>query len=582
MDSPEYFISWGSETYVPLQRFKDLQSSRHDLIRYYVEVLERAETFTQHFSNQPLKSYDMERSLRKNMGCDPPCLDNDVNSTSICWLDIVRHGIFQEQSDGCYNCSIQGKVFAHDQQLHHRVEFCRTHVPHISDSETSNEEVEREVESTQEILTDISDELSDVSRCSYFPPPRASGYLTRTDTKGLESLERAMKIRLRELESRQSPAMISRTPSSSSSSSSGPQMILDDDHDRAVAMGLNNSAEDSSGDDTEDDDTKEDDMEDDDTDDEGPEGEDPKDQVTEGDNLSHYNRQQGSNSFGTGGNMAPDDGTVVSLNPLSLRTPYSVSLIAGNENINSADHVFLPEDTENAVSLNLMTSNGLSSISSPTEDQNEVPVDTVSLQEDPQVDTHVPPPESLTHEGSNTLIQSERPAPRAVKRRKFKNVSKTQKKPKSSRISSYEERSIAIAWMKDWMEAHSGEKWSQVAIAREYGMKFGGNRSYNTLKTWMDESENPQPKSQIVVLKIPTPYLRETFPNDSSSQSTPGPSNGNTDAPPSPQYGPSPRPQNWCDSCNATLASCFPVKIESGLPNVLDWEDEGVFQTVLR
>lgn len=170
MDSPEYFISWGSERYVPLQRFEDLQPPRHDLIRYYGEVFDTAQTFTQHFSKRPLKSYDIERSLSKNMGRDPSCWNEDANSASISWLDIVRHGDFEQQSDGSYHCSIQGRVLEFDPQSHDRVEFCRSHAVQISNSGPSHEEVKREARTTLRILTDISGELSDFPRCSYLPP----------------------------------------------------------------------------------------------------------------------------------------------------------------------------------------------------------------------------------------------------------------------------------------------------------------------------------------------------------------------------------------------------------------------------
>ncbi|KAJ5360140.1 hypothetical protein N7517_009331 [Penicillium concentricum] len=524
MDSPEYFISWGSERYVPLQRFKDLQSHRHDLIRYHGEVLETAQTFTQHFSKQPLQSYDMERSLKKNMGCGPSCVNEDADSTSICWLDIVRHGNFQEQSEGYY-CFIQGKVFFHDQQLQNRVDFCRSYALHISNSGPSHEEVEREVEATMEILTDISNELTDVPKY----------------TNGLKNLQRAMEIRLSNLLSLLGRGITSHAPSSSAQSSSsngssGSEASSDDDRDKPVAMNLDRSesGEDESGDDStedddsedddsedddsEDDDSEDDDSEDDDSEDEGPGEEGPEDNGTENDNPGHFNHQQRSNDSDNGGNVAPDDGTVVSLNPLPSRTSYSMSLIAEDENAISAGHASLLEETGNAVSGNPITSNGSSSISSPTENQNDDPIDTVSSQDEPQVDAHSPIPESLTHDGRNTPIESEGPSSRAVKRRKFNKISKPQKKPpKSNRISSYEERSIAIAWTKAWIEAHSGEKWRQVTLAREYNIKFDGNRSYSTLKTWMDERENPQPKSRIVVLKFPIPYLREALSNDNSS-----------------------------------------------------------------
>lgn len=170
MDSPEYFISWGSKGHVPLRTFEALRAGRHDLVQNYKEVLETAQTFTQHFSEEPLKTYVMDWSLRTNMGCNPSCLDGVANRTSICWLDIVHRGTFQQQSDGCYHCSIQGKVFVHDEELRDRVDFCRTYAPQISNSSPSYTDVEREAETSARILADISSELSDISKCAYFVP----------------------------------------------------------------------------------------------------------------------------------------------------------------------------------------------------------------------------------------------------------------------------------------------------------------------------------------------------------------------------------------------------------------------------
>ena len=165
MDSSNYFISWGSQRYVPIRRFEDLRSERHDLIRYYEEVLQTSQTFTQHFSKQPLESYDLERSLTIVMGWDPSSWNQDANSPSICCLDIVRHGDFQQQSDGCYHCFIQGKVIEFDQQSHDKIEFCRSHALQLSSPRPSQADTTREKEITLEIYDDVCREQSDDLEC---------------------------------------------------------------------------------------------------------------------------------------------------------------------------------------------------------------------------------------------------------------------------------------------------------------------------------------------------------------------------------------------------------------------------------
>lgn len=519
MDNPEYFISWGSERHVPLRRFEDLQPNRHDLVRYYGEVLETAQTFTQHFSKQPLKSYDMERSLRKNMGCDPSCLDEDENSTSICWLDIVRHGDFQQQNDGCYHCFIQGKVFVHDQELHNRVDFCRSHALQISNSGPSYADVEREAEATKEILTDISKELRDVLKCAYFSSTQescASGNLTGTDTKGLGKLQRALKIRDSNLQSLRGPTVISPTTTSppqcltphepdttvsverlrasSSAQSSGSETTSDDDHDKPMAMGCSSSSEDSSEDESEDEATE--------------------DKGTGDDSSKNDTSQLRNNNSDNGGSAAPDNAMVVSLNPLSSRTLSSRSLMA-EENIISTGHASLLGDIGDAVSVNTASSRNSSSVSSPTENENRVAMDLVSSQNAPQMDTHLPLPKSPIRQGSNTLIESEEgPSPRAAKRRRYIGASRAQKKvPMPGRKSSPQERSNSVAWLK----AHSDKRWTQGRFELEYCLKFGRKRAFKTLTDWMDKENSQEESSHIVVLKVPIPCLHEASLNDNSS-----------------------------------------------------------------
>ncbi|OQE26175.1 hypothetical protein PENFLA_c007G07808 [Penicillium flavigenum] len=505
MDSPEYFISWGSERYVPLQRFEDLQPPRHDLIRRYGEVLNRAQTFTQHFSKEPLKSYDIERSLSKNMGRDPSCWNEDANSASISWLDIVRHGDFEQQSDGSYHCSIQGRVLEFDPQSHDRVEFCRSHAVQISNSGPSHDEVKREAETTLRILTDISGELSDF--------PRYKG--------SLENLERALQIRMSELQSILDRMTVSPMPTSppaqyltprepdtavgserlrasspaqscSSSGSSGPETTSDDDCKRS----MDSSSEDSSEDDESGDESTES------PEDNGAEDEVLDDMVqeekgTRDGSSKNGSSQQGNNNSDIGGNVARDDDTVGT---------SSMPLAGEDKNALSTSRISLPGDTGKAGSVSPVLLKVLSPSSLPPKSENDVKISHVSSRKDLALGMQKSPPKRLRKE-CNTRVgnDSQPPHTHACKRRKSTNVSEPQKNRKSN----CQERLVAVAWMK----AHAHEGWNESERARAYESNFGIKRTTTTLKHWMDDPKNSQ-ESRIVELKVPSPRLREILSND--------------------------------------------------------------------
>ncbi|CAG8895615.1 unnamed protein product [Penicillium egyptiacum] len=522
MDRPEYFISWGSERYVPLRRFEDLQSYRHDLIRYYGEVLDTAQTFTQHFSKQPLKSYDIERSLSKIMACDPSGWNKDANSTSICWLDIVRHGDFEQQSDGSYYCSIQGKVINFDPQIHDRVEFCRSHAAQISNSGPSHAEVEREAETTQKILTDISGELSDFPR-----------YM-----RSLENLERALKIRLSKLQSLLDPTTISPTPTSpptqyltprepdtavfterfrasspaqscSSDGSSGSEMTPDDDHKISLDSSSEHPSEDNeSGDENSEYKSPEN---------KGPEDGDlggmiQEEKGTRDGSSKNGSSQQRYNNSNIGSDAARDGDIVVPLNPLSLGTSSSMPLTGEDKNATSSSRISLPGDIGKAGSASPVFLTDLSPSSLSPKSENDVKKDPVSSQEDLELDMHISPRKGPLREGGNTLVENETPPLCTSKRQRFTNVSESQKNPKVNMWSSHQERSDAVAWMK----AHAHEGWNDSERARQYLVKFGRSRAATTLNTWMDDPKNSQAESLIAKLKVPSACLRE-LSNDNSS-----------------------------------------------------------------
>ncbi|KAJ5237672.1 hypothetical protein N7489_007763 [Penicillium chrysogenum] len=503
MDSLEYFISWGSERYVPLQRFEDLQPPRHDLIRYYGEVLDTAQTFTQHFSKRPLKSYDIERSLSKNMGRDPSCWNEDANSASISWLDIVRHGDFEQQSDGSYHCSIQGRVLEFDPQSHDRVEFCRSHAVQISNSGPSHEEVKREARTTLRILTDISGELSDFPRYK----------------RSLENLERALKIRMSELQSildsmavsptstsppaqyltprepdtavgSERPRASSPAQSCSSSGSSGSETTSDDDCKRS----MDSSSEDSSEDDESEDENAEESPEDNGAEDEDLDGMVREEKRTEDGSSKNGSSQQRNNNSDIGGNVAQDDDTV-GTSPMPLTGEHKNAL--------SAPHISPPGHGK-ARSASAVSLRDFSPSSLPPKTENDVEMNRTS-QKDLALGMHKSPPKRL-RKGCNTRAGNNRqPNAHACKRRKSTDVSESQKNRKSN----CQERSVAVAWMK----AHAHEGWNESERARAYESTFGIKRTTTTLKHWMDDPKNSQ-ESRIVELKVPSPRLREILSND--------------------------------------------------------------------
>ncbi|CAI7653257.1 unnamed protein product [Penicillium discolor] len=568
MDSPKYFISWGSERKALLGRFEPLRPYRHDLVRSYREVLKTAQTFTQHFSKQPLNIYDMEKSLSKNMGCDPSAWNNDANSTSICWLDIVRHGDFQQQPDGCYYCFIQGRVLEFNHELHDRVEFCRSHALQICNSGPSRADLEREAEITLEILTDISDELKDLPRY----------------TKSLAKLKQAVKIRYSELQSLLDPIIIGSSGaesasdddddsegSDSSSGDSSEDDEIDDENkgripeDKAAEdkSAEDRSAEDKSAEDksAEDNPQKEDksaedkSAEDKSAEDRVPEDEDLGTMVSEENgtrdaSCKNVCSQRSNSNCGNGGNATPADDRVVPLNPVPLRTSSSTSLPGEGENVISTSHISLPVDTEKAVSVN--PSRHLSPVYLPTESGN-IPTDHMSPKNGPELDMRLSPPKGPPHDGHKTPFEIKNPPSRASKRRRFILPYYRQKRvQKPDRASTHEERLIAVAWMK----ANSNKNWKQVTFARNYHIDFGdrfGQRSYATLKRWMDDERNSQVDSHVVVLKVPTMSLNEALSNGNSTEQEMGLSNDNTYVPSLLPRGELENPQNWTDGQNVAF-----------------------------
>lgn len=347
----------------------------------------------------------------------------------------------------------------------------------------------------------------------------ASDILTRTDTKGLVDLQREVGIRHSEVQLLRRPVIISPKPTNS------PQYLTPLEPDTAGPTGRTHASipaeagasSDSSGsengsDDDRDEDSSEDESGDEDAEEDGPEDKGLHDKGTEDGSSKNDTSQQSNNNSDNGGNAPPDDAIVVPPSLLFSRTPSSMSLIAEEENVISTGHASLPGENGNAVSVNNAPSNYSSRTSSLTVNENDTPMDHVSLKEGPQVDTHLSPQKGPKRGGRNTL-KSKGPSRRAAKRRRLSNVSETQEElPETGRKSTSQERSIGVAWMK--ANLHRG--WSGKALAEEYFIEFGRTRQYGTLKSWMDK-DKAQAESYIVVLKVPIPFLQEALLNDDSS-----------------------------------------------------------------
>ena len=394
----------------------------------------------------------------------------------------------------------------------------------------------------------------------------ASSNLTVTDRKSLKKLKQKLMIRLSELQPFGDPITTYPTPTSdqaqyltphepeaaffperlhaSSSAqscplngSSGSEMASEDHGD----MSFDSSSEDSSEDETGDEMSEYKVLEN-----KGPEEENGT-----GDDSSS---QQTKNDSNNGGKAALAGDMAVPLNSLPSRTSSSMSRTGEDEAIMSTSHVSLPEGVEKAVSVSPMHLKDLSSISG-----NAVPMDPRSSQKAPELDMRISHPRCPPREGCNTLFENENLRPRAYKRRQSINISEARRRPRrSDHKSDHQERSVAAAWMK----AHLHENWNQSRFVREYRANFGRSRTYITLKRWMDEEEGSQAKNRIVVLKVPVACLRETLSNDNSSSPAPGLSNGKLCVPSTFQNGAPEKPKSRWDVA--------PIKIESGLPNLLD------------
>lgn len=344
-----------------------------------------------------------------------------------------------------------------------------------------------------------------------------------------------MKIRHRELQSLLDPITIE---------SSGAETTSNDDSEE--------NSDGSSGDSSEDDEI------DDEHENKAPEDEDLGKMVSEEkgtryDSCKNVSSQQSNNNSDNGGNAAPAGDNFAPLNPLPLRTSSWTSLAQEGENVISTSHISLPGDTEKAVSVNPMPSRDLSPICLPTESEN-ILTDHMSPKKDPELDMHLSLPKGSSSDGRKTPFESENPPPRTSKRRRFIIPSDQQENPqKTDRNSTNQERLIAVAWMK----ANSNKNWNQVTFARKYrikfGHRFGHTRSYATLKRWMDNEENSQADSHIVVLKVPAMRLQEPLSNGNSAEQAMDLSNGNTYVPSLLPRGRLENPQNWRDGHNTAF-----------------------------
>jgi hypothetical protein len=156
-----------------LQRFASLRRPGPALIGLYQAVLNRNETFTQYFSDVHLESYDDESILREQIGVPPwepdPEDPDSANEVILSWVNIVRHGDFEQHEDGSYFCRAQGKIVEINEHLHKAIMMLQSMLPRHCPAWPSSADVDRESEISLSIEADISSEIDYQTKCPYLP-----------------------------------------------------------------------------------------------------------------------------------------------------------------------------------------------------------------------------------------------------------------------------------------------------------------------------------------------------------------------------------------------------------------------------
>ncbi|KAJ5794775.1 hypothetical protein N7457_001374 [Penicillium paradoxum] len=535
MDSHDYFISWGTEYSVEIQRFEVLQKLRASFLNSYQEVLDRRQTFTQFFSLRSLRSCELEKELEKRMGCKPIFLGAPTSGTPVGWLDIVRHGRFQRQDDSCYQCTIQGRSIKLDRQLHSLVEFCRSLALDVSKSQPHQEDVQREFRTNLGILTDLENEIKDLE-----------GYRER-----LEELIHSMKFRQSKIElylgsGKSSPSSkgllgehsIPDEPNSSPSGKTHQGPILDSsnnsnkkgtpfcsDCEGPAPTILDSCAENTS---------------EDELDIKAPDGDNAGSDVSSDDTPG----AETSSDKNSREKEARDD---------------SPKYCSGQNNIVSLKHGSNSSKLAGLIApVNTAFSENRFSMSGPTEEEQTVPMNSsfsrtvVEKQKQPmssQVSIGV---------GHNVALDQPVLSARASKRQKLDRP----------RLGSDSEKLIAVAWMKsNWNKG-----WTQKRFEMEYGKVFGRKRVYSSLKRWIEDQDGhlPPRRDETEALDVPASHFRETSWNVIPSWPTPCPPNAQITIPDCLANG------SWNQSYNLVTAHGPPSvprsvnQITSGLPNLLD------------
>lgn len=156
-----------------LQRFASLQRPGPALIGLYQAVLNRNETFTQYFSDVHLESYDAESKLREQIEIPPwkpdPEDPDSANEVILSWVNIVRHGVFEQQEDGSYFCRAQGQIVEIDADLHKLIRMLQAMLPGNCPTWPSSADADREWEISLSIEADILSEINHQTKCPYLP-----------------------------------------------------------------------------------------------------------------------------------------------------------------------------------------------------------------------------------------------------------------------------------------------------------------------------------------------------------------------------------------------------------------------------
>ncbi|KAJ5249442.1 hypothetical protein N7524_011758 [Penicillium chrysogenum] len=131
-------------------------------------------------SQQYLERHGLEACLVHMMGCHPILLHDGANNSRIRWLDIIRNGVSNRQSDGSCHYSIEGRSYELDQHMVKKLDDAR---PFVADV---NRFLEYSITLLSSTLALVGQERERAETCISSLPPqcRAAGKLTKTGKQG--------------------------------------------------------------------------------------------------------------------------------------------------------------------------------------------------------------------------------------------------------------------------------------------------------------------------------------------------------------------------------------------------------------